>query len=150
MKITLKKRTALLFISGTALIAGIYLIVRKKRKDANRTASELIANGTSPVNAGLSTKTQTGATKNNIFPVEYGDRGSSVSMLQQALNDLYGAGLQVDGIFGKKTLAACKQYLGVEKVTAEVALELARKQQQTGVSSKTNTQSTVSLPDLFI
>ena len=128
MKLKINKKTAWIFVGVTAAAATAYLIIRKRRKNADRAASQAIASGTSPEKAGLTTTTQSGTKKNTIFPIEYGDRGTSVRMLQQCLNDLYGAGLQVDGIFGKKTLAACKQYLGVEKVTSALAVELTIKQ----------------------
>lgn len=132
----------------TAAAATAYLIIRKRRKDAARTASEAIASGSSAEQAGLTTTTSSGTKKNTIFPIEYGDRGTSVSMLQQALNDVYGAGLQVDGIFGKKTLAACKKYLGSEKVTYTEAMQLTLKQSEfTKVEGKTYNPG---LPDFFI
>lgn len=148
MKLKINRKTAWIFVGVTAVAATAYLIIRKRRKDADRSASQAIASGIIPEKAGLTTTTQSGTKKNTIFPIEYGDRGTSVSMLQQALNDVYGAGLQVDGIFGQKTLAACKKYLGVEKVTYTEAMQLTLKQSEfTKVEGKTYNPG---LPDFFI
>ena len=148
MKLKINRKTAWIFVGVTAAAATAYFIIRKRNKEQDRAAAEKIASGSTPQQAGLTTTTSSGTKKSTIFPIEYGDRGTSVRMLQQALNDVYGAGLQVDGVFGKKTLAACQQYLGVDKVTYTEAMQLTLKQSEfTKVEAKTYNPG---LPDFFI
>ena len=43
-------------------------------------------------------------------PIKRGSTGKWVSIAQQRLNDRINAGLKVDGIYGKKSVAACKRF----------------------------------------
>jgi N-acetylmuramoyl-L-alanine amidase len=43
-------------------------------------------------------------------PIKRGSTGKWVSIAQQRLNDRTNAGLKVDGIYGKKSVAACKRF----------------------------------------
>lgn len=65
----------------------------------------------------------------NSFPLQEGSLGKNVKLLQEYLNDKIDsmpfvdgvklAPLNVDGIFGSKTKAACVYVLGVESITED-------------------------------
>jgi len=54
--------------------------------------------------------TETGLTHVIDHPIKRGSTGKWVSIAQQRLNDRINAGLKVDGIYGKKSVAACKRF----------------------------------------
>lgn len=152
MKLKINRKTALYIVGSTAVAAAAFFIVRRIRRDSNDRAIRDIANGADPSTV-TETKSKSGKTKENPYPIGYGDRGQGVSLLQQGLNKVFGAGLDVDGIFGKKTLAALKQYMGIESLTKADASALYKKYVE--VTHKTNTgktaqPGTVTLPDIFI
>lgn len=152
MKLKINKKTAMYIVGGTAVAAAAFFIVRRIRRDGNDRTIRDIANGADPSTV-TETKSQSGKTKANPYPIEYGDRGQGVSLLQQGLNKVFGAGLDVDGIFGKKTLAALKKYMGIDALTKADASALYKKYVE--VTRKTNAgetaqSGTVTLPDIFI
>lgn len=118
---------------AAAVGVAAWLIIRKKRKD---NAQDKLSAHVDELASGKATtsvvdnKDNTGKVKSAIYPVEYGDRGTIVSLLQEALNVVYGAGLEVDGIFGKKTKAALQQYMGVDTVERETGMALFEKYRQ--------------------
>jgi len=54
--------------------------------------------------------TETGLAHVIDHPIKRGSTGKWVSIAQQKLNDRINAGLKVDGIYGKKSRAACKRF----------------------------------------
>ena len=54
--------------------------------------------------------TEAGVAHVTNYPIKRGSTGKWVSIAQQKLNDRINAGLKVDGIYGKKSVAACKRF----------------------------------------
>lgn len=156
MELTISRKKAFAVVGAAAGVTALYFAVRSviRRNTDNKIATHAqeLAGGGSTTST-VQTKDSDGNAKRYTYPIEYGDRGDAVRMLQHGLNVVYGAGLAEDGIFGPKTQAAVKEYLGVDRVSASNAAGLyARYLAKTGTSGGTvATQSgTVGLPDSFI
>ena len=102
-----------------AIVAVVTVLILRKRKN-NSSSSNSSGNRTSSGNSGNSSSVQdtqgnaatiTGG--NDNFPLRYGSRGTRVRGLQYIINGVSGNSslLTVDGIWGKKTDAAVKQYI---------------------------------------
>ncbi len=57
------------------------------------------------------------------FPLKMGSSGKEVENLQNYLNDKYGAGLEVDGMWGWKTDSAVMQFLKRDNISEAVYLK---------------------------
>lgn len=81
------------------------------------------SNGSTDSNDSNDSNDSIGSTAASSFPLKEGDRGELVSELQMRLNDQLGLIgeplLDVDGIFGPRTLAAVQHLLLTDTVTRQ-------------------------------
>ena len=112
-----KKKVAIIAmaiaLSATALIAWATISRRRRLESQGENAT---GNGATTTSASWITEGKD-LDGEIVFPVRRGDKGTVVSWLQKALNDMYGAGLAVDGKFGAKTEAALQQYCQSKELT---------------------------------
>lgn len=101
MKLTKKQTNWLIFgfIGALFLAAIIFLIYRLRSSRPQVSSGNISAGGNTP-------STFTDAIDRDL-KLKKGDRGNNVMELQKKLNEK-GAGLVIDGIFGRDTLAAMK------------------------------------------
>lgn len=93
---------------GVVVLLIIYFIYNSRKGTSYNTS---IKNGSSTIQSpesGIAVTSPTSPIVATSFPLKEGMRGDKVLKLQQALNKLYDARLQEDGIFGPLTAAALK------------------------------------------
>lgn len=108
--------------TGLALVAGYFVVKRKKNQDllkANGKTEDQENKLISPPPQGNKSKklllNQNTGTEG--WPLQKGSKGENVKRLQALLNSKYNAGLVVDGNFGSNTYKALLKYMGKISLT---------------------------------
>lgn len=101
---------AIIILASVAVAVYFFLKKRKNGGDSNGGGSSSSSSSGSSSNSSSSSSSGSG---NDNFPLRYGSRGTRVRGLQYIINGVSGNSslLTVDGIWGKKTDSAVKQYI---------------------------------------
>ncbi len=113
----MKGKKIIIVLIILAIVAVVTILILRKRKN-NSSSSNSSGNRTSSGNSsnsssGGSSSSSSSSSGNDDFPLRYGSRGTRVRGLQKIINGVSGNSslLTADGIWGKKTDAAVKQYI---------------------------------------
>lgn len=121
MSVNFKSRKTWIIMAVAVLVtvAVILIIRRNRRKKELETSDPGVETG----NASTTTAKYPLRPAMTGYSAENGSYGWQIKVIQKSLNDINGSGLDVDGKFGPKTLAAVKSafptQIGDEQITEE-------------------------------
>ncbi|MCQ2318483.1 MAG: hypothetical protein MJZ90_06145 [Bacteroidales bacterium] len=120
MNINFKSRKTWIIIAAAVIVTvAVILIIRRNRKEKEPEAvTPGTAAGASAQQAEASWPLRMSMTG---YSADNGSYGWQVRLLQQAMNDINGSGLAVDGKFGPKTLAVLKSAFPAQLGDGEVS-----------------------------